>query len=108
PQFTPAPLRKLARATGGKYYGVHSTAALAGVYDTIAGRLKRTWALEYSTTARPGDHVELLARAGGAAGTATVTIAGDPGNGSGGPSFLPAAFFQSTVGGLVLAFIVGS
>jgi VWFA-related protein len=57
--FEPAPLRELARKTGGSYYGASSSAALARIYARISRELRRTWSLEYMTSARPGDRVRL-------------------------------------------------
>lgn len=57
--FAPGPLRRLARQTGGTYYGVSSTSALARIYVSIARDLRRTWRLEYVTAAAPGDHLRL-------------------------------------------------
>jgi tight adherence protein B len=56
-----APLKKLASATGGTFYGAASSSALKGVYASIAAELRRTWRLEYVTAARPGDHLRLEA-----------------------------------------------
>ncbi|HVM69728.1 MAG TPA: type II secretion system F family protein [Gaiellaceae bacterium] len=61
PQFSPAPLRELARATGGRYAGASSSGALAGIYASIADELRRTWQLSYLTSARPGERIELAA-----------------------------------------------
>ncbi len=62
-KFTPAPLRDLAASTGGSYYGAASPEALAGVYESIAQELKRTWQVRYFTASRPG--TELVARGRG-------------------------------------------
>ena len=59
PQFSPAPLQRLARETGGRYSGVSSSGALSGIYASIARELRRTWLLTYVTAARPGDTIEL-------------------------------------------------
>jgi Mg-chelatase subunit ChlD len=63
--FTPAPLRKLARATGGRYYRAPSPAALANIYRAIAAELDRTWQLQFLTAARPGETLRLTAKAEG-------------------------------------------
>lgn len=77
PDFSPEPLRELARATGGNAYGSASTAALAGVYASIAGELRRTWLLSYVTAARPGERPQLTAAVPGApAGTAELAVPG--------------------------------
>ena len=59
PQFSPAPLQRLARATGGRYAGASTSAALSGIYAQIADELRRTWQLTYVTSARPGERVRL-------------------------------------------------
>ncbi|MGZ8696493.1 MAG: type II secretion system F family protein [Gaiellaceae bacterium] len=59
--FTSDPLEELASSTGGQYYGAASTSALAGVYKSVAGALKKTWRIQYVTAARPGDHIRLTA-----------------------------------------------
>jgi tight adherence protein B len=61
PQFSPAPLQRLARETGGRYSGASSSAALSGIYASIAQELRRTWLLTYVTSSRPGDRIELAA-----------------------------------------------
>ncbi len=57
--FSPAPLRELAHRTGGSYYGAASSAELTRIYLRIARELRRTWRLEYFTSARPGDRVRV-------------------------------------------------
>jgi tight adherence protein B len=61
PQFNPAPLEQIATQTGGRYYGTHSSAEIAGVYASIARELARTWRFDYLTAARPGDHISVAA-----------------------------------------------
>jgi tight adherence protein B len=67
--FTPDALQRLARETGGQYYAASSASALTGVYASIAAALKHTWRLEYLTTARPGDRLDLDASVVGAGTT---------------------------------------
>ncbi|MDX6407829.1 MAG: tight adherence protein, partial [Gaiellaceae bacterium] len=59
--FTADPLMELASSTGGQYYGAASTSELAGVYSSIAAALKKTWRIQYVTSARPGDSIRLTA-----------------------------------------------
>jgi tight adherence protein B len=66
PQFSPAALRALANATGGSYHGATSSAGLAAVYRQIAAELRRTWRVEYQSSAQPGTRVHLLAKVPGA------------------------------------------
>ena len=58
-QFNPAPLRRLARDTGGSYRGAGSSGELRNVYAGIAAELRRTWRVEYLTSARGGDALAL-------------------------------------------------
>jgi hypothetical protein len=75
--FSPVPLKKLARETGGAYYGVRSSSALAGVYAAVGRQLRQTWRLEYLTAARPGDVLRLrVALADGQSRTAVVRVPG--------------------------------
>lgn len=55
--FSPKPLRELAQKTGGSYYGAASSAELTRIYTYLSRQLRRTWSLEYLTTARPGETV---------------------------------------------------
>jgi tight adherence protein B len=52
-----APLKRLARATGGAVYASPSTNQLAGVYRKIGAELSRTWRMSYTTAARPGETI---------------------------------------------------
>ena len=61
-KFTPGPLKHLAAATGGRYYGTASSAALRNVYASIANELKRTWRLEYLTAAAAGGQASVHGR----------------------------------------------
>jgi tight adherence protein B len=107
--FDPEPLRQLADATNGSYYGAASSAALSDVYNSIAADLRRTWHLEYVTAARPGDRLDLeVSFQGGDEVTATVTAPGDAPNAVSKPSpLLPDFFYTSDWGLPVLAGVVG-
>jgi len=59
PQFSPAPLKRLAQETGGRYTGASSSSELTRIYASLAAELKRTWQLSYVTSARPGEQLEL-------------------------------------------------
>jgi tight adherence protein B len=77
--FTPAPLEEIAAKTGGQYYSAASTADLAGVYSSIADTLKRTWRVQYVTTGRPGDTLNVKATvvgSGESSGSVRVTATG--------------------------------
>ncbi|MDQ3867665.1 MAG: VWA domain-containing protein [Actinomycetota bacterium] len=75
-RFTPGLLRRLADETGGTYFGAASSEALAGVYQSVAQELRRTWRFRYVTAARPGERVELEARADGETAHAAVELPG--------------------------------
>ncbi|MGZ8692714.1 MAG: type II secretion system F family protein [Gaiellaceae bacterium] len=72
--FTSDPLEELASSTGGQYYGAASTSALAGVYKSVAGALKKTWRIQYVTAARPGDHIRLTASIVGEGSTTQLAV----------------------------------
>ena len=61
PSFKPAPLKRLAVETGGRYSGVAGSGDLKRVYAALAAELRRTWQLSYVTSARPGERIELVA-----------------------------------------------
>jgi tight adherence protein B len=106
--FSPEPLQRLARATGGTYYPAASTGTLRKIYSSIATELSRTWRLSYLTTARPGDTIRLRASvAGVGAATQKLTIPGTADTGAPKPSsLLPAAAYTSSLGTLALTFLV--
>ncbi|HYX88466.1 MAG TPA: VWA domain-containing protein, partial [Gaiellaceae bacterium] len=100
-----APLRRMARETGGTFHAAASSKALAGVYSSIGRELRRTWRLEYVTAARPGETIHLRASLD-PEGAASFDLK-VPGNlaaptASGG---LPAPFY-SALGGLLLTLLV--
>ncbi len=111
-QFSPAPLHKLARETGGAYRGTTSSAGLRSAYAAIAGELRRTWRLEYATAARAGEHPQVTVNALGSSASGTFT---PPGNAAppqtAEPSrLLPDVFYETVLGtqliSLVTALIV--
>jgi tight adherence protein B len=111
PQFSPAPLQRLARETGGRYRGTGSPAELGAAYDAIASELRRTWNLEYVTAARPGDELGLRASVAGLGSAETAVRLGGVGaaNDEGGePSLLSSLFYESAFGSLVLSLLVGT
>jgi len=103
---TAGPLQQMAQRTGGTYHAVASSGSLKSVYASIRAELRRTWELQYVTSARPGDrlHLRVAIDPEGAA-SANVTVPGDlepattPGNA------LPDPFYSS-LGGLVLVLII--
>ncbi len=52
--FTPGPLKYLAKRTGGRYFGTPSPNALQGDLQRARAELKRTWRLDYITSAKAG------------------------------------------------------
>jgi tight adherence protein B len=106
--FDPAPLRTIARETGGSYHGVGSTAELQQVYSSIAAELRRTWRIAYDTTARPSDRIGIAAHVAGAGDAETRTqIPSSFGGAAADPnSALPSAAF-SPLGTVVVGLIAG-
>ncbi len=108
-QFSPAPLKRLARDTGGSYRGAGSSAELRTMYAQIAAELRRTWRVEYLTSARSGDALKLDAsvpRLGAA--SSQLTIPGESGSGKDGPTKLvPEKFFESFLGTQMMGALVG-
>lgn len=108
--FTPGPLRELTERTGGTFLEASSSAALTGLYRTIADTLAHTWQLDYLTAARPGQTIHITASVSGA-GTASRSVAVN-GTGLTAPASPPAAVlprsvWTSSVAPLVLAGVVG-
>jgi len=108
--FSPAPLKQLAAATGGRYYPASSASALEGAYSAIAEQLSRTWSISYVTAARPGDTLRVEATVPGT-GSATRAFVVPPqiGDVSTPPApsrFLPKAAYTAA-GGIAVAIISG-
>ena len=99
--FRPAPLERLAAATGGRYVGAQGTAALRGIYAALAEELRRTWQLSYTTAARPGERLDLSA----AGATQRSFVPGRREVAVREASKLPDAFYQ--LGPLAPAVVVG-
>jgi tight adherence protein B len=57
-------LKLLAAQTGGSFHKAASSATLRSIYASIARELRRTWRVQYLTTARPGDKLTLKASEG--------------------------------------------
>ena len=101
--FDPAPLQKLARATGGSYYAAASTGALTSIYSSIATELSRTWRLSYETAARPGDDVKLRITVPGlGAALTSFTMKGSSSEVSKPSGLLPVSAYTSPLGTLAL------
>jgi tight adherence protein B len=103
---TRRPLQQMARETGGTFHGAASSAALKGIYASVAAELRRTWRLEYVTGARPGEKIHLRASLDpeGAA-AADLTVPGDLQPPSGGGPALPSPLY-TPFGGLLLTLLV--
>lgn len=102
--FTSDPLLQLSQSTGGQYFSASSTAALQSVYATIADTLKRTWRVQYVTSARPGDEIKVKASVVGEGSSAkTLTITGR--EAAAPKSLLPKGFF-GTGGPFAIALAV--
>jgi tight adherence protein B len=102
---TVAPLKQMAQVTGGSFKSAATSASLDAVYSSIASELKRTWRVEYVTSARPGEqlHLRVAMNPEGAAST-NVRIPGSSSRDSGG-SALPNPLY-SPLGGLLLTMLV--
>jgi tight adherence protein B len=107
--FQAAPLRKIAAESGGSYRGASSPAALQQVYGQIAAELRRTWRMEYLTSARPGDALKLDASVPKlGAGSAQFAIPGDGAPSAPKPSpLLPESVYESFFGTQVVGALVG-
>jgi tight adherence protein B len=107
--FNPSALQRLADATNGNYYGAASSEAVFEVYNSIAEDLRRTWQIEYVTSARPGDELELVFKFPGGDEVATkLTAPGEAPATDPKPSpLLPEFFYTSDWGLPVLAGVIG-
>jgi tight adherence protein B len=106
-QFSPAPLQRIASDTGGTYRGTSSPAELRKLYAGIAAELRRTWRLEYLTGATAGQTRTLRATAPGNGGASRqFTLSGSEEGGA--STLLPASFYESTLGTLLLAAFVAA
>ena len=103
---TRQPLKQMARETGGTFHGAASSAALKGVYTSVAAELRRTWRLEWVTAARPGEKLHLRASLDpeGAA-AADLTVPGDVQAPAGTGTELPSPLY-TPFGGLLLTLLV--
>ena len=107
-QFSPAPLQRIARETGGTYFGAASSAALGAVYASIAAELQRTWRVEYFTAARPGEELTLEASLAGETATTRVEVPGSAESFGDKPSpLLPSIVYESAWAALLVGLITG-
>jgi tight adherence protein B len=112
-QFNPAPLKRLARETGGSYRGADSSRQLSAIYASIARELKRTWRVAYLTASRGGDKLALQASLPGAGAAAAqfqlpddVTTASATGPSGLLPDWLYESFLGTQLMGIVVGFLV--
>jgi tight adherence protein B len=102
-------LKHLGSATGGSFHLAADTAALGKIYTSVAKELRRTWRLEYLTTARPGDDLELKASVGKlGSDEAKAAVPGDLGDGvSTKPSPLLPSPVYGKFGDLLFTLLAG-
>jgi tight adherence protein B len=101
-----AALKTMAAQTGGTYHSAATSATLKDVYASIAAELRRTWRLEYVTTASPGEKVHLRVALDPEGAVATnVQVPGSLAAPGAPSNTLPGPFYSS-LGGLVLTLIV--
>jgi len=108
-QFSPAPLREMAQKTAGAYRSAASSAALGHEYAAIAAELRRTWRLEYATSARPGDQTTLRAYAGGSASRSALlqlpTSLGPDNPAPKASRLLPNVFYETFLGTQLISVV---
>jgi tight adherence protein B len=101
PSFSPAPLKRLATETGGRYTGAANSGSLSAIYAALAAELRRTWQLSYLTTARPGERIELAV----AGAHLKTTVPGASSGTQTEKSTLPGPVFA--IGPVLVAVVVG-
>ena len=110
PQLTPAPLRALARETGGTYYAAANGNLLAQAYAKLTDELKRTWTIQYFTAKRPGDTLALAVSAPHLGVAHTAATIPDTAAGPGVPSrhvgFRDHWWGAALVGGLIGLLVI--
>ncbi len=106
PDFSEAPLRTLAGATGGTYYRAARSGVLSEIYARIARELARTWRIEYVTAARPGDRLDIAASVDGVGTGRGASIV--PGASAAPvPPTGPSVVYRSGVGAVVVGLAAG-
>jgi tight adherence protein B len=101
-------LKKLADGTGGTFHSASSTATLNAIYASIGKELRRTWRVEYLTTARPGDKLTFKATVGKLGSDETqVTVPDSFGANSAKPSPLLPSVLYGKVGDLLFTVLAG-
>ena len=101
-------LKELAAQTGGTFHSASSSAALKDMYASVARELRRTWRVEYLTTARPGDELTFKASAGKLGFDSVETkVPGSFGAGSPKPSPLLPSPVYGKFGDLLFTLVAG-
>jgi tight adherence protein B len=72
PQFSPVPLKTMARATGATYAEAGSSAGLTGIYNNLSEKFGREYLVRYRSDARPDVPIRVAVRVSGVPGTATA------------------------------------
>jgi tight adherence protein B len=100
-------LKLMARETGGTFHRAATSEALTSIYAGIAAELRHTWRLEYSTAARPGDKLKLVASFGSqGVARAETTLPGGSGASVAPPSSpLPGPAFGA-IGGFLFVLAI--
>jgi von Willebrand factor type A domain len=105
--YKPGTLDTLARATRGAFFG-QLTRAAPDDYAAIAADIRRTWRIDYTTAARPGDTVTLrIVQAGSPPVITRVTIPRDGTTRSFLSRNVVVLLALAVVGAIVLALVVG-
>ncbi len=101
-------LQALSTQTGGTFHSAANTAALKQIYSAIAQELRRTWRVDYLTTARPGDKLTFRASAGKLGyDVAQMSVPGSYGASAPKPSPLLPSPVYGKVGDLLFTALAG-
>ena len=65
PAFNPAPLRRMARASGGAYAEASSSKALEGIYTALGERLANEYTVDYRSLAGPAQKIYVAVKVAG-------------------------------------------
>lgn len=111
PQFSPAPLSQMARATGATYAEAGSTDSLARIYDNLSQKLGREHLLRYRSQAGPDVPVRVAVNVSGVTGTATAAYR-TPALSADRPAPFHRSwldrFWSSLLGAVVVALVCGA
>ena len=76
--YDPAPLRSIAKRTGGSYAEARSAAELAAIYEELGAQLAGEYLVRYRSSARPMSQVDVEVRVAGAGKASTAYVAPTP------------------------------